>query len=79
MEGGIRIPSVPPAANTPVEKLSQKEFKQKILHLCPVLIIFGIIILGLGLGIFTPTPAASAGVFLVFCYGLVLKYKTGLV
>ena len=58
-------------------KLSQKEFKQKILHLCPVLIIFGIIILGLGLGIFTPTPAASAGVFLVFCYGLVLKYKTG--
>ena len=22
MEGGIRIPSVPPAANTPVEKLS---------------------------------------------------------
>ncbi len=64
-----------PALAPQTAKLSKKEKKQKILRLFPVLIIFGIIILGLGLGFFTPTPAASAGVFLIFCYGLVLKYK----
>lgn len=48
-----------------------------IRRLVPVIAIFGAIILGLGLGLFTPTPAASIGVFLIMVYGFVLKRVTG--
>ncbi|MBB4286157.1 TRAP transporter large permease [Roseospira goensis] len=46
-------------------------------RLVPVLVIFGAIILGLGLGLFTPTPAAAVGVFAVLTYGVALKALTG--
>jgi TRAP-type C4-dicarboxylate transport system permease large subunit len=39
----------------------------------PVLAIFGAIILGLGMGLFTPTPAAGAGVFAILVYGLFMR------
>lgn len=46
-------------------------------RLVPVIVIFGSIILGLGFGLFTPTPAASIGVFLIAAYGFALRILTG--
>ena len=40
-----------------------------------MLAIFGAIILGLGLGFFTPTPAAAIGATAVLLYGLALRLK----
>jgi tripartite ATP-independent transporter DctM subunit len=51
--------------------------KLALRRLIPVILIFGAIILGLGLGLFTPTPAASIGVFLIAVYGLLLRRFTG--
>ena len=47
--------------------------RKAIIQLLPVGIIFGAIILGLGFGLFTPTPAAGVGVCLILIYGLVMK------
>ena len=49
--------------------------RQAVLRLLPVLVIFSAIILGLGAGLFTPTPAAAVGVFAVFVYGLMLRAR----
>lgn len=46
-------------------------------RLVPVIAIFGAIILGLGFGLFTPTPAASIGVFVITVYGFLLRWRTG--
>jgi tripartite ATP-independent transporter DctM subunit len=42
-------------------------------RLVPILLIFLGIILGLGFGFFTPTPAAAVGVFAIFVYGLIVR------
>ena len=55
--------------------LSTIERSLALRRLWPVLLIFGAIILGLGFGLFTPTPAASIGVFLVLVYGLALAQR----
>lgn len=55
--------------------LSHEEKHQAYLRLIPVLIIFGGIILGLGFGLFTPTPAAAIGVFAILVYGLLRNIK----
>jgi tripartite ATP-independent transporter DctM subunit len=47
--------------------------RRALLRLIPVVLIFGAIILGLGMGLFTPTPAAGVGVFLILAYGLFLR------
>lgn len=47
-----------------------------IINALPVLFIFGGIITGLGLGLFTPTPAAAVGVFIVLAYGVVSRRLT---
>mgnify|MGYP006277559733 FL=1 len=47
--------------------------RRALIRLVPVLAIFSAIILGLGFGLFTPTPAAAVGVFAVLAYGLVLR------
>ena len=65
-----------PALAPKTAHFSVAEQRLAIFRLLPVLALFGILILGLGLGFFTPTPAASMGVFLVFCYGLILQWKT---
>ncbi|MBK0401282.1 TRAP transporter large permease [Limibaculum sp. M0105] len=39
-------------------------------RLLPVVLIFGVIILGLGAGLFTPTPAAAFGVFVIAAYAM---------
>lgn len=44
-------------------------------RLVPVLGIFAVIILGLGAGLFTPTPAAGVGVFAILVYGLILRRR----
>jgi tripartite ATP-independent transporter DctM subunit len=49
------------------------ERRRALWRLLPVLLLFGAIILGLGIGLFTPTPAAGVGVCLVLLYGLVLR------
>jgi tripartite ATP-independent transporter DctM subunit len=51
------------------------ERKQALLRLIPVMTIFGAIILGLGAGLFTPTPAAGVGVFAILAYGLFMHWR----
>ncbi|MEO0730078.1 MAG: TRAP transporter large permease subunit, partial [Pseudomonadota bacterium] len=46
-----------------------------IWRLGPVLAIFGSIIIGLGLGLFTPTPAAAVGASLILAYGLFRNWR----
>ncbi|NVK35117.1 MAG: TRAP transporter large permease [Rhodobacteraceae bacterium] len=58
-------PALAPAASD----LTRQEKRQALRRLVPVLVIFGAIILGLGFGLFTPTPAAAVGVFAIFVYG----------
>jgi tripartite ATP-independent transporter DctM subunit len=64
----IRIAHNPELAPA-LAPLSDTERRQSLRRLLPVGLIFGSIILGLGMGIFTPTPAAAVGVFLILVYG----------
>ncbi|AJE46173.1 TRAP transporter large permease [Celeribacter indicus] len=57
--------------------MARAERNAALRRLFPVIAIFGAIILGLGFGLFTPTPAASIGVFLIALYGFVLRGLTG--
>ncbi len=66
-----RHPEIAP----PAERLQPDERRQALLRLFPVLGIFGAIILGLGAGLFTPTPAAGVGVVAVLAYGLLLRLR----
>ncbi len=51
------------------------EKRTVLIRLIPVLLIFGSIILGLGFGLFTPTPAAAIGATVILVYGLLLRFK----
>lgn len=62
-----------PACAPEAPALSAAERRLALTRLIPVLLLFGAIILGLGVGLFTPTPAAGVGVCLVLLYGLVLR------
>jgi len=53
--------------------MSPEEKRQALIRLIPVLAIFGSIILGLGMGLFTPTPAAAIGSTIILLYGLLLR------
>ena len=64
-----------PELSPNIEVMSKQKFKQAMLNFLPVIALFLSIILGLGLGIFTPTPAASVGVCFILFYGLFLRYK----
>lgn len=68
----VRIARNPDLAPT-LMPMSDEEVSHAIRRLLPVGLIFGSIILGLGMGLFTPTPAAGIGVFLILAYGLVLR------
>ncbi len=50
-------------------RMEREERRAALWRLIPVLLIFGSIILGLGIGLFTPTPAAGIGVFAILVYG----------
>ena len=62
-----------PALAPPPQALPQAEKRQALRRLWPVLLIFSTVILGLGLGLFTPTPAAAFGVLAVLGYGFWLR------
>ncbi|WP_391481510.1 TRAP transporter large permease [Nereida sp. NH-UV-3] len=68
----VRVGRNPDLAPQPIA-LSPSERTHAIRRLIPVTLIFGAIILGLGMGFFTPTPAAGVGVFLILGYGLLLR------
>ena len=53
--------------------MSKKEKYYAILNLIPILFIFGSIITGLSIGLFSPTPAAAVGVLIITIYSLILR------
>lgn len=55
------------------DDMPSDEKRAAVRRLIPILMIFLGIILGLGFGFFTPTPAAAVGVFAIFLYGLVVR------
>ena len=59
------------------ERLDRAARRAAYRRMVPVLLIFGAIILGLGFGLFTPTPAAAIGAFVVLAYGVWLRVSTG--
>ncbi|MEO0637753.1 MAG: TRAP transporter large permease, partial [Pseudomonadota bacterium] len=67
-----RNPSLAPLPEPP----SREARKQATRRLWPVLVIFGTIIAGLGLGLFTPTPAAAIGATVILLYGIALRVRS---
>lgn len=62
-----------PEAAPPVPPLDLAERRLLLRRFIPVVAIFGGIILGLGIGLFPPTPAAGVGATLVILYGFLRK------
>ncbi len=58
-----------PEAGPAGELASRAEFIEATINVVPVLIIFGLVIGGIYLGFFNPTPAAAIGTVLVWLYG----------
>jgi tripartite ATP-independent transporter DctM subunit len=58
-----------PEAGPPGARADAAEFRAATLGVGPVAVIFGLVIGGIYAGFFTPTPAASVGVALVWAYG----------
>ncbi|MBX2854473.1 MAG: TRAP transporter large permease [Rhodobacteraceae bacterium] len=56
-----------------LDDLSPAERRSALIRLIPILGLFLAVILGLGAGLFTPTPAAAVAVFAVVAYGLVAR------
>jgi len=59
-----------PDAGPKGEPVSRAELLAATAGILPVLGIFGLVIGGIYMGLFTPTPAAAIGVFLVVLYGV---------
>jgi tripartite ATP-independent transporter DctM subunit len=57
-----------------VARFDPVERRRALTRLIPVGLIFGTMIFGLGAGLFTPTPAAAVGVFVILVYGLVMRH-----
>lgn len=51
-------------------EVSREELIKASIGVLPVVVVFGLVIGGIYAGLFTPTPAASIGVFLVLAYGV---------
>jgi tripartite ATP-independent transporter DctM subunit len=54
-------------------QVSRDELIKATIGVLPVVVVFGLVIGGIYAGLFTPTPAASIGVFLVLAYGVVRR------
>lgn len=67
------IVRIRPDAAPALDMMETSERRIALRRLIPILIIFLGIILGLGFGLFTPTPAAAIGVFAMLAYGLVVR------
>jgi tripartite ATP-independent transporter DctM subunit len=59
-----------PDAGPKGQGVARRELIASSIAVVPVLCIFGLVIGGIYLGFFNPTPAAAAGVFLVAVYGI---------
>ncbi|WP_099867637.1 TRAP transporter large permease [Pararhizobium haloflavum] len=59
-----------PNSGPRADPVDREEFIAASLGVLPVVAIFGLVIGGIYLGFFNPTPAAAIGVFLVLVYGL---------
>ncbi|QFS84928.1 Sialic acid TRAP transporter permease protein SiaT (plasmid) [Roseivivax sp. THAF40] len=55
---------------------SRAEFIAATKGMVPVLVVFGIVIGGIYAGLYTPTPAAAIGVFVVLAFGFIKKQLT---
>ncbi|OKL45689.1 TRAP transporter large permease [Pseudovibrio exalbescens] len=66
-----------PAAGPKGGAGTREEFVSATLGMIPVLIVFGLVIGGIYVGLYNPTPAAAVGVFLVLAFG-VLQRKISL-
>lgn len=62
-----------PEAAPPVPAIEAAERRLLLRRFLPVAAIFGGIILGLGIGLFPPTPAAGVGAMVVILYGLLRR------
>ncbi|UUP18180.1 TRAP transporter large permease [Nitratireductor thuwali] len=62
-----------PDSGPRADPVSRQEFITATLGVLPVAIIFGLVIGGIYLGFFNPTPAAAIGVFLVLAYGIATR------
>ncbi len=62
--------TIRPDSGPPGDAVPRQEFIEATLRVGPVLVIFGLVIGGIYLGFFNPTPAAAVGVFLVAVYGI---------
>ena len=61
--------AINPEAGPKGQRVERRELLTASLGVIPVLVVFGLVIGGIYAGYFTPTPAASIGVFLVLAYG----------
>lgn len=59
------------------EPMSRAERHNAFLRFIPVAVIFGMLIMGLALGLFTPTPAAAMGALAVIAYGFLRRAVSG--
>jgi tripartite ATP-independent transporter DctM subunit len=59
-----------PGSGPKAEAVGRGELVAATIAVLPVLVIFGLVIGGMYLGFFNPTPAAAIGVFLVSVYGI---------
>lgn len=59
-----------PEAGPRGDIVSRDELIRVTVGVLPVLLVFGLVIGGIYAGLFTPTPAAAIGVFLVLAYGV---------
>lgn len=65
---------VRPESGPAGERVDRAEFIDATINVIPVVIIFGLVIGGIYLGFFNPTPAAAIGVVLVWAYGSVRRF-----
>ena len=63
------VVALEPSAGPRGKPSERADLLSATLQLVPVLVIFGLVIGGIYLGFFNPTPAAALGVFLVWVYG----------
>ena len=67
------IARIRPDLAPPLTEIEGQERREAICRLIPIVLIFLGIILGLGFGLYTPTPAAAVGVFAICVYGLIIR------
>jgi len=69
--------AIKPEAGPKGSRPDRTEFFEATVGMIPVLVIFGLVIGGIYLGFFNPTPAAAVGVFLVLVFGIAQRKLSG--